>query len=84
MNSPTPWTWDTSDCESPIHDANGSPIFTMGDIGGFYDSTAPALIVKAVNAHDDLVDALEAARQCLDRVPKLAESIDRLLAKVRA
>lgn len=58
--SPTPWVEGKNES---VFDADGAPV---ADCFG-----AAALIVRAVNCHDDLVEALRAMLDIFDRIESL-------------
>lgn len=82
-HTPTPWTLKTEDVENPaIHSAS------TGKIAVWCEGSDPnedagnaALIIRAVNAHDDLVAALKRAENALviasdkDRIWKIEQEI---------
>ncbi len=66
MNTtPIPWSVDMSDWQSDgadIIDANKQPILTYtGGDAIFFDTSTAALIVRAVNNHQKLIEALQRA-----------------------
>ena len=73
MSHPTPRPWRNAN--RYIHDGNGSKVIAELPYGGYphtrVDAANTALIVRAVNAHDGLVQALREALPYLrgDRYP---------------
>lgn len=65
-HSPTPWKYGTTDLAAAfIYDESG----TIADIPARVVCRADAaFIVKAVNAHEELLKALKLAQECLRQV----------------
>jgi hypothetical protein len=74
----------------PRHPSNAITVHVMCDRRTIYEpGETAAAIQRAVNAHDDLVNALEAVRDNLVRLAWdensiMVEGIDKVLAKVKA